>query len=88
MTTSALRLTAQLFQHISEDAGEELLNDIYVDDVTTGADNKLDEERLKTKMEHIAENGGFKFKEWTFSGDKKHLDILDAKDFLKVLGCF
>ena len=37
ITTSAMRITAKLFQHRSEDAAEKLLNDIYVDDVTTGA---------------------------------------------------
>ena len=88
ITTSALRLTAEMFKSVNEDAASKLINDIYVDDVTTGADDRPKVEMLKECMEEIAQEGGFKFTGWTVSGDKGNVEIQSARDFPKVLGCY
>ena len=70
ITTSALRLTAEMFKSVNEDAASKHINDIYVH-VTTGADDRPKVEMLKECMEEIAQEGGFKFKGWTVSGDSE-----------------
>ena len=88
IATTALRTTAKMYAWISEEASKKLIDDTYVDDVTTGGDNRYQAELLRDNMIKIGKEGGFNFTEWTISGDRnKHIDILGTREYSKVLGC-
>ena len=66
---TGLRQTADLYQHIDQEAAQKLKDNNYVDDVATGSDTKEQAIRLSTNMDKIVEMGGFKFKSTIMSGD-------------------
>ena len=75
---TCVRQTADLYQNVDPDAAEKLKSDIYVDDVSSGADTRKEAERLSSNMEKIVGYGGFEFKTTTMSGDES--------ESMKVLG--
>ena len=67
---TAIRKTADLYSEVDPEAAHKLKEDIYVDDVASGADDRQAAERVSAKMEEIAAFGGFQFKSSTLSGDE------------------
>ena len=76
----AIRETAEIYKSIDEDAAEKIKNDTYVDDITTGTDDKNEIPVLKENITAILAKGGFKIKGFVESGD-------DSEEVLSLLGC-
>ena len=88
----ALKETAHLGNNAEQfpAAKESLCRDSYVDNVFQGADNK---EMMDTKIndtEHVAAQGGFRFKPWTISGqDTEDVKVgPDSNKVEKTLGLY
>ena len=88
----ALKETAHLGNNAEQfpAAKESLCRNSYVDNVFQGADNK---EMMDTKIndtEHVAAQGGFRFKPWTISGqDTEDVKVGPDSDHVeKTLGLY
>ena len=66
----ALKATADMFSFVSEAAANVIERSSYMDDVVSGANTLNEAKELASKIERISENGGFKFKGFTFSTEK------------------
>jgi hypothetical protein len=66
---TCVRETAELYNGIDPEAARKLKDDGYVDDITSGAEDKEAAVRVSTNMDKIVEMGGFKFKSTIMSGD-------------------
>ena len=80
---SALRETAQLYEHMSPEASSRIINDTYCDDVVTGGNSIEQVSKIAQDMKNLVRMGGFEFKGEVVSGQK-----LDDKGRMKVLGTF
>ncbi|MCP3850322.1 MAG: hypothetical protein GY694_08820 [Gammaproteobacteria bacterium] len=68
IAVSALRATADMFSHLSENGAKVINSDTYMDDTCSG-DKTLDSAKVLTSdIEAIAAKGGFKYKSFVFSG--------------------
>ena len=66
---SALRGTAVNFKQVDPEASRKIIEDSYVDDTITGAEDLEKAVVLSRNMDKIALMGGFKYKETVMSGD-------------------
>ena len=80
ITTVAIQETADLYSHIDQEASKKIKDDMYVDDLATGASTNKEVERLQRNMTIIMAKGGFNFKGFVKSGDS-------SDDILALLGC-
>ena len=84
----AVRETAKIYKHIDEDAADKIIEDTYVDDSATGADETSDIVRLKENIPKIMNQGSFKVKGFVTSGDDddEARALLGGKEVGRVLG--
>ena len=68
-STTALRNTAQMYEHINPRAAQAVINSTYVDDLVTGEENVERAKQLIEDVKKITEPGGFVFKKFLISGD-------------------
>ena len=68
----AMKETAKLgnFQAEKPDAHRALAKDSYADNTFVTGDSHEDVKKKVEEVEFVAAHGGFKYKEWTFSGEK------------------
>ena len=88
IATTSLRNTAIMNQSLDPEAAQSIVEDSYVDDIVTGAEN-MDEVKGKIKnIERITEPGGFLFKQFVVSGDlQEEQDLFQGGEIgSKVLG--
>ena len=66
ITAVAIQQTAETYKHIDNVAAQKIIDDTYVDDITTGADTREKIESLKVNITTILSKGGFQMKgfEW------------------------
>ena len=88
ISAHCIRETADTYKHIDEEAAEKIKQDMYVDDLTSGADTKKDIERLKLKIVEILAKGGFEIKGFVVSYDDspETLALLGTGEIGRVLG--
>ena len=88
ITTVAIRETAELYKHIDETAAQKIKEDMYVDDIATGASTTAEVEVLKKNITAILGKGGFRIKGFVMSGDtsEESLGLLGSGDVSRVLG--
>ena len=79
ITAVAIRQTAEIHKSINEEAAEKIINDTYVDDVTTGTDFKDEIPVLKHDISAIMGKANIDMKGYVASGDS-------APDVLSLLG--
>ena len=84
----ALKETAELYQHIDEEAAAKIRDDMYVDDIATGGANMEKVQVLKRSIEEILAKGGFKVKGFVTSGDvvEENIAMLGTGEVGRVLG--
>ena len=75
----AIKETAKIYSHIDPVAAQKIEEDIYVDDMATGAETRQEIEKLKKSISEIFKRGGFTIKGFVSSGDT-------AADLLALLG--
>ena len=78
ITSVAIRQTAEIYKHVDELSAQMLQTDLYVDDLTSGVDEKESIERVKQKVPEILSKGGFSVKGFICSYD-------DAPETLALL---
>ena len=88
VTSVAIRQTANIYKNISEEASQKIINDTYVDDVTTGTDIKENIPALKRDISAILEKGGMEMKGFVASGDSSPelVSLLGSGEASRVLG--
>ena len=59
IAATALKETAELFQHIDEEAARKIIEEMYVDDLSTGDTTVEKVEVLKSNIQRILAKGGF-----------------------------
>ena len=69
VVTTALRLTAKRMAEQYPAAARALCERVYVDDVIDSEENRASAQQLADDMDAVAKDGGFSFKNFTFSGD-------------------
>ena len=84
----ALRETAELYKHINEEAAAKIKDDMYVDDIATGAANMEGVQRLKEGIKEILAKGGFQVKGFVTSGDvvEDIIAMLGTGEMGRILG--
>ena len=83
---TAVRKTAETFEDINPEASKKIIEDSYVDDITTGTEDHRAAETLKTGIQEILKRGGFKIKGFITSGDKSSQHLLPSGGMESVLG--
>ena len=88
IVTIAVRRTAEIYKDVNPTAARAIIDDIYMDDIVTGADNKEKAESLKEGISKILPKGGFKEKGFVMSGDTldEALKLLGSGELGRVLG--
>ena len=88
VTSVAIRQTANIYKNISEEASQKIIDDTYVDDVTTGTDIKENIPSLKRDISAILEKGGMEMKGFVASGDSSPelVSLLGSGEASRVLG--
>ena len=88
ISATAISQTAEMFKYIDEDAALKIQNDIYVDDITTGASNVADANNLKIKIKEILGLGGFYVKGFVMTGDtaEESISLLGTGEVGRILG--
>ena len=79
VTAVAIRQTAEIHKTINEEAAENIINDTYVDDVTTGTDFKNQIRVLKRDISALMGKANIEIKGFVASGDS-------APEVLSLLG--
>ena len=80
VTAVAIRQTAEIHKTINEEAAEKIINDTYVDDVTTGTDFKDETPVLKRDISAMMGKANIEMKGFVASGDSapEVLSLLDS----------
>ena len=88
ISSVAMRETAEIFEHTSNEAAEKIQNDVYVDDITTGDDSKEKVEEHKKNITNVLEKVGFYIKGFVASGDESEESrlLLGTGEKGRVLG--
>ena len=89
IATVALRKTAEIHENISKVASQKIIEDSYVDDIVTGAENHEACESLKENIPKILSKGGFEVKGFVTAGDEvseESIALLGSGDYGRVLG--
>ena len=88
IVTIAVRRTAEIYKDVNPTAARAIIDDIYMDDIVTGADNKEKTDSLKEGISKILPKGGFKEKGFVMSGDTldEALKLLGSGELGRVLG--
>ena len=79
ISSICIRETAEIYQHVDEEAARIIKEDMYVDDLASGAETEADIARLKVKVTDILGRAGFEIKGFVASYD-------DSPDVLALLG--
>ena len=88
IVTIAVRRTAEIYKDVNPTAAQALIDDIYMDDIVTGADDEEKAEALKGGISEILPRGGFKEKGFVMTGDtsEEALKLLGSGEIGRVLG--
>ena len=88
IASTAVKKTADIYEHIDPIAAKRIINDSYVDDIATGAETREAANTLKNGIEAILKKGGFKIKGFVTSGDvtEEELSLLGSGEVGRVLG--
>ena len=88
VTSVAIRETATIFKDINEEAAQKIIDDTYVDDVTTGTDVKENIPILKRDISAILVKGSMDMKGFITSGDSspETISLLGGEGTGRVLG--
>ena len=87
--TTALKQTAEKYGEDEPEAKKAIIDDSYVDDIITGAENTVAAEEKIKAIKKIAEPGGFIFKKFTVTGqadDNEGTTELFQTEDTRVLG--
>ncbi|XP_066029071.1 uncharacterized protein [Pocillopora verrucosa] len=68
IATVALRKTAEMSKDRYPEATEIILTNTYMDDIIESVDTESKAKQLTDDIENLLEQGGFKLKEWIYSG--------------------
>ena len=85
---TAVKKTAEIYSDVNPKAAERIIDDSYVDDITTGDVDTEAVAELKKGISEILSYGGFKLKGFVTSGDTsdENLALLGAGNVSRVLG--
>ena len=88
VTSVAIRETATTYKDINEEAAQKIIDDTYVDDVTTGTDDKDNIPILKRDISAILIKGSMDMKGFVTSGDSspETISLLGGEGAGRVLG--
>ena len=88
IAATAMRKTAEIFQHIDENAANKIKEDKYVDDIATGDATREKIEKLKAGITNILSLGTFQTKGFVTSGDstEEARSLLGSGTIGRVLG--
>ena len=88
ISSIAIRETAEIYKNIDEEAAAKIKNDTYVDDITTGTDDKSESAVLKDSIKSILAKGGLEVKGFVESGENSEegLSLLGSGEVSRVLG--
>ena len=88
VTAVAIRETAEVHKDVNPEAAEKIVKDTYVDDVTTGTDDKENVPILTRDITIIMKKGGIEMKGFVVSGDTspEALALLGSGEIGRVLG--
>ena len=74
IATVALRKTAEMGEDQFPEATRVILNNTYMDDIIESEDTREKANEITGDIEKLLDKGGFKLKEWTYSGDRSSGD--------------
>ena len=88
ITACAIQETAKTYTHIDPEAARIIEEDLYADDIVTGAETTEEINKLKKSIPEILSKGGFHIKGAVTSGDTspEALALLGSGDINRVLG--
>ena len=88
ITSVAVKETADIYKHIDPQSSRMLQRDLYIDDITSGVDEKESIPRVKEKMTEILSKGNFFIKGFVCSYDAalETLALLGTGEIGRVLG--
>ena len=70
IATVALRKTAEMGEDQFPEATRVILNNIYMDDIIERVETREKAKQITGDIEKLLDKGGFKLKEWTYSGHR------------------
>ena len=88
ITAVAIQETAKIYSHIDSEATKRIEEDVYADDMATGAESREEIKSLKKSIPEILSRGGFLIKGFVTSGDTaaESLSLLGSGEQGRVLG--